>query len=268
MKLFSLSLILLLAATVSQGRPSVPVPRLIELLTSTSILEVEADLLEKQRLSINYPDCRSWHLGVETSNIINFETVPANCKDYVEDYLTSSQYRDDSKTVCKEAYFFAKGIALKNDTVNVWIFDLDDTLLSNVPFYAKYGYGTEKHDPETYRKWLEAGGAPVLPESLHLYENIQELGIEPVLLTERHQDLVGVTLENLKAAGFPYWKSVIFRPKESNAKIANFKSSERRKLLNSGYTIIGNIGDQWADLAKSSAGRRTFKLPNPLYYKA
>ena len=105
------------------------------------VIEDEAELLEKQQLAINYHNCRSWHLGVETSNIINFQTVPANCIDYVEDYLTSDQYRADSKTVCKEAYFYAKGLALKNDTVNVWIFDLDETLLSNVPFYAQYGYG-------------------------------------------------------------------------------------------------------------------------------
>lgn len=85
-----------------------------------------------------------WADLVETSNIINFETVPANCKDYVEDYLTTSlQYRNDSKTVCKEAYFYAKAkaLVLKNDTYNACIFGLDDTLLSNVPFYAKYGYG-------------------------------------------------------------------------------------------------------------------------------
>ncbi|CAH2044372.1 unnamed protein product [Thlaspi arvense] len=265
MKILSLSLILLLAATVSQGRPSVP--RLIELPTS-NIFETEADLLEKQRLTISYPNCRSWHLGVETSNIINFGTVPANCKDYVEDYLTTSQqYRDDSKTVCKEAYFYAKGLALKNDTINVWIFDLDETLLSNIPFYAEYGYGTEKQDTEAFSKWLAAGESPVLAESLHLYENIQELGIEPIIITERFQDLEEVTLKNLKAAGFTYWKHAIFKPTGSNTKTANFKSKERKKLERSGYTIIGNIGDQWADLAKDSPGRRTFKLPNPLYYK-
>ncbi|KAL1212581.1 Vegetative storage protein 1 [Cardamine amara subsp. amara] len=84
MKILSLSLLLLLATTVSHGRPWAPVPKLIELLTSTNIFENKAKLLEKQRVSINYPDCRSWHLGVETSNIINFQTVPANCKDYVK----------------------------------------------------------------------------------------------------------------------------------------------------------------------------------------
>ncbi|CAH8355753.1 unnamed protein product [Eruca vesicaria subsp. sativa] len=230
--------------------------------------ENEAELLVKLRLSINYPNCRSWHLGVETSNIINFKTVPANCKDYVEDYLiTSQQYRYDSKTVCKEAYFYAKGLALRNDTYNVWIFDLDDTLLSNVPFYAKHGYGTEKHDREAFRKWLEVGEAPGLPETLHLYNNIQELGIEPILLTERFQEFEEVTLKNLKDAGFPYWRHILFRPTGSNMKTANFKSKERKKLEKSGHTIIGNIGDQYADLTKDNPGRRTFKLPNPLYYE-
>ena len=137
MKILSLSLLLLLAATVSAS-----VPGLIELVDSKTIFGNVAELLEKEKLSINYANCRSWHLGVETSNIIDFDTVPANCKDYVEDYLiTSKQYQYDSKTVCKEAYFYAKGLALKNDTVNVWIFDLDDTLLSSIPYYAKYGYG-------------------------------------------------------------------------------------------------------------------------------
>ncbi|XP_019084647.1 PREDICTED: vegetative storage protein 1-like [Camelina sativa] len=226
MKILSLSLLLFLTATVSHSRPSEPVPRLIELFTSTKIVENEAEFLEKQRLSI------SWHLGVETSNIINFKTVFANCKDYVEDYLkTSQQYRYDSKTVCKEAYFYAKDLVLRNDTYNVWIFDLDETLLSNIPFYAKYGYGTEKHEPETFRKWLEAGEAPVLPETLHLYQNILELWISPVLLTERFQDLEEVTLKNLKAAGFPYWRHVFFkecRPTGSSKKIANFNQRRRR----------------------------------------
>ncbi|CAH8313895.1 unnamed protein product [Eruca vesicaria subsp. sativa] len=268
MKILSLSLLLLLAATVSQARPSLPdVPKLIELLTSADIVENEAELLEKQQLAINYHNCRSWHLGVETANIINFKTVPANCKDYVEDYLTSDQYRADSKTVCKEAYFYAKGLALKNDTVNVWIFDLDETLLSNVPFYAQYGYGTEKVDANAFKKWLEAGESPVLPETLHLYQNILELGIEPVLLTERYQDLAEVTLKNLEAAGFTYWRRVLFKPTGSNTNIANFKSKERKRLQKSGHTIIGNIGDLWADLVKDTPGRRTFKLPNPLYYK-
>ncbi|CAN8275921.1 unnamed protein product [Cochlearia groenlandica] len=265
MKILSLSLLFLLAATISHGRPSISSgSSLIDLVTS----KIEADLVEKHRFSINYHNCRSWHLGVETSNIINFDTVPENCENYVKDYLTiSQQYRDDSKTVCKEAYFYAKDLALKNDTVNVWIFDLDDTLLSSVPFYAKYGYGTKKQAPGAYWKWLELeeSSTPVLPETLHLYENILELGIEPIILTERWTDLEEVTLKNLKANGLTYWMHIIFKPKGTNTKQVDYKSEVRKELEKIGYNIIGNIGDQWADLVENTHGR-TFKLPNPLYY--
>ncbi|CAH8272141.1 unnamed protein product [Arabidopsis lyrata] len=184
MKILSLSLLLLLAATVSHVRSSASVPGLIELLESNTIFGDEAELLEKEGLTISYPDCRSWHL--------------------VSLRLQNGVQR-------KEAYYYVKGLALKNDTYNVWIFDLDETLLSNVPFYAKYGYRTEKHNPETFKKWLVVGEAPGLPETLHLYQNIPEIGIRPVLLTERFQDLEEITLKNLKAAGFTYWRHVIFK---------------------------------------------------------
>ncbi|KAL1224211.1 Vegetative storage protein 1 [Cardamine amara subsp. amara] len=266
MKILSLSLLLLLAATVSHGRPSVSEPELIELLTSDNIIEKELERLEKERLSINYHNCRSWHLGVETSNIINFETVPANCKNYVETYLTTSpQYRADSKTVCKEAYFYAKGLPLKNDTINVWIFDLDDTLLSSVPFYAQYGYGTEKVEHGAYWKWAELGEAPVLPETLTLYNNLLELGVEPILVTERWENLEAVTRKSLKDAGITYWRKTVFKPTGSNISQVKYKSEVRKSLVKSGYNIIGNIGDQWADIPEDTPGR-VFKLPNPLYY--
>jgi hypothetical protein len=47
-----------------------------------------------------------------------------------------------------------------------------------------------------------------------------------------------------------------------------YKSSERKKLEEEGYRIIGNIGDQWSDILGTNIGNRTFKLPDPLYYIA
>ena len=40
---------------------------------------------------------------------------------------------------------------------------------------------------------------------------------------------------------------------------------ERKKLVDQGYTIIVNIGDQMSDLDGGFA-ERTFKLPNPFYF--
>jgi len=44
-----------------------------------------------------------------------------------------------------------------------------------------------------------------------------------------------------------------------------YKSKVRNSLVKKGYNIVGNIGDQWADLVEDTPGR-VFKLPNPLYY--
>ena len=45
-----------------------------------------------------------------------------------------------------------------------------------------------------------------------------------------------------------------------------YKSNERKKLEQSGYRIVGNIGDQWSDILGTNVGNRTFKLPDPMYY--
>jgi hypothetical protein len=44
-----------------------------------------------------------------------------------------------------------------------------------------------------------------------------------------------------------------------------FKTEERRKLAEAGYTIIATVGDQESDLEGGSAECR-FKVPNPFYF--
>ena len=43
------------------------------------------------------------------------------------------------------------------------------------------------------------------------------------------------------------------------------KAAERKKLVDRGYTIIVNMGDQMSDLDGGFA-ERTYKLPNPFYF--
>ncbi|PWA68817.1 HAD superfamily, subfamily IIIB acid phosphatase [Artemisia annua] len=45
-----------------------------------------------------------------------------------------------------------------------------------------------------------------------------------------------------------------------------YKSEMRRKLMEEGYRIWGNVGDQWSDLHGQFVGNTTFKLPNPMYF--
>jgi predicted secreted acid phosphatase len=45
-----------------------------------------------------------------------------------------------------------------------------------------------------------------------------------------------------------------------------YKSGERRKIVEAGYRIILNVGDQMSDLTGSPRAELSVKLPNPFYY--
>ena len=47
---------------------------------------------------------------------------------------------------------------------------------------------------------------------------------------------------------------------------AEYKSGERKKIVDAGYRIILNVGDQRSDLAGSPQAEVSVKLPNPFYY--
>ena len=56
--------------------------------------------------------------------------------------MLGHQYRKDSKAVADEAFVYAQSlIKLPKDGKNVWIFDVDETSLSNLPYYAHHGFG-------------------------------------------------------------------------------------------------------------------------------
>ncbi|KAJ0006729.1 hypothetical protein Pint_29575 [Pistacia integerrima] len=95
------------------------------------------------------------------------------------------------------------------------------------------------------------------------------LGIKVVFLTVRAEELRKVTATNLKNVGYHTWEQLILMASSypTNVTLESYKSNERRKLEEIyGYRIIGNIGDQLADILGIHPGNRTFKLPNRMYY--
>ncbi|KAK2352960.1 hypothetical protein P8452_73684 [Trifolium repens] len=214
--------------------------------------------------------CSSWRLGVEAHNIIDWKTVPIECENYVGNYMFGDQYRADSKFVNREGYFYAKTVNVVGDGKDIWVFDIDETTLSNLPYYAKHGFGVNPYNDTLFNEWVDLGAAPALPESQKLYKKLLSLGIKIVFLTGRPLKQKDITAKNLKKAGYHTWAKLILKDTTIyHGKTAvSYKSSERKKLEEEGYRIIGNIGDQWSDILGTNTGSRTFKLPDPLYYIA
>ncbi|MQM00580.1 hypothetical protein Taro_033315 [Colocasia esculenta] len=85
--------------------------------------------------------CNSWRVAGEANNLAPWRTVPWECSGYVKAYMTGRAYQFDLELVAREAGAYAGGIYLAEDGRDAWVFDVDETLLSNLPYYADHHYG-------------------------------------------------------------------------------------------------------------------------------
>lgn len=59
----------------------------------------------------------------------------------MQEYMNGDRYRSDSEVIADYALEYAKTVNVAGDGKDAWIFDIDETLLSNLPYYANHGYG-------------------------------------------------------------------------------------------------------------------------------
>jgi hypothetical protein len=87
----------------------------------------------------------SWRLAMETNNNVRpWKTVPLRCYKHVENYMIGGQYEHDMNLIVDEIVFYASQIPLSTSTTHqdAWILDVDDTCISNIPYYKakRFGY--------------------------------------------------------------------------------------------------------------------------------
>ncbi|CAH1453041.1 unnamed protein product [Lactuca virosa] len=212
--------------------------------------------------------CESWRINVELNNIREFSVVPSECTDYIGKYMSGAQFKADSEATIEECTLYLNThCEIKKDGKDAWIFDIDDTLLSTVPFYKKHGNGGEKLNATDLEGWMAQGKATAIDYSWNFFNDIKRRGMQIILISSRKEYLRDATIDNLVDAGFHGWKSLYLRGAEDECKkVEEFKGGVRKELVKNGYRIWGILGDQWSSIKGVETGRRPFKLPNSLYY--
>ncbi|KAG0476081.1 hypothetical protein HPP92_012922 [Vanilla planifolia] len=155
--------------------------------------------------------CASWRFAGEANNLAPWGTVPPECGTYVRKYMTGKAYDLDLQIVAREAASFARSLTLAGDGKDAWVFDVDDTLLSNLPYYAGHGYGLELFNASEFDKWIKKAAAPAVNYSLKLYNDVLNLGFKVFVLTGRSEAQRDLTTRNLNSAGFQVWERLILR---------------------------------------------------------
>uniref|UniRef100_A0A6N2KQ30 Acid phosphatase n=1 Tax=Salix viminalis TaxID=40686 RepID=A0A6N2KQ30_SALVM len=212
--------------------------------------------------------CESWRINVELNNIKDFEVVPQECVDHIKHYMTSAQYTADSERAMEEVRLHVSSCcALQGDGKDAWIFDVDDTLLSTIPYYKKHGFGGERLNATSFEAWMKQSKAPALDHALKFFHEIKDKGVKIFLISSRSETLRSATVENLFNAGYHGWSGLTLRGLEDDfMKVQQYKSEARRALTKEGYRIWGIVGDQWSSVEGLPGAGRTFKLPNSMYY--
>jgi acid phosphatase len=188
----------------------------------------------------------------------------------IDVYIDSGRYAADFAAVVATARAWLEERAPQASRPAI-VLDIDETSLSNWPAYRANHWsrilagGCDlEQGPCGIRAWQATGRSTVLAPTLALVERARELGVAVFFITGRPPELRDATERNLRQQGYRWDGVVLLPPGAHFDRAADFKAPERRRLAESGYTIILTMGDQQSDLDGGYA-ERTFKLPNPVY---
>lgn len=145
------------------------------------------------------------------------------------------------------------------------VLDIDETSLSNYCELKAEDYGFLG---TMFNAWIVSPEADmVLPGTLRLFNKARAAGIDVFFITGRSGEQRAATAKNLEGAGYKGWKGLALREgAQKTMATVEYKSQERKKIVDAGYRIVMSVGDQWSDLDGESRAEISVKLPNPFYY--
>lgn len=210
---------------------------------------------------------RIWLLAVVAAALVpSFVAAkePANLyllKREIRTYVETGEYDRDIAAVAAEARDWLQAHAPKPGAKTAIVFDIDETLLSNLAHMQKMDYG---YVPAEWNVWVGEGNAPAIKPVAELYQLARKLGVSIFIMSGRREQERRATEQNLRDAGLDGYTGIFFKPDGQSGTTESFKTATRKKITEDGYTILLNIGDQQSDLNGGYA-EITFKLPNPFY---
>ena len=200
-------------------------------------------------------------------------SVPSlvDAKRQVTEYIASGRYDADIAAVVTDATAYLTS-RLTGAARLAIVLDVDETALTNLPQLRANDYGfiipgpcELSRGPCGFVAWLELARAEPIEPVLALARFARGRGVAVFFITGRPERFRTATETNLRTAGYE-WTAAILKPNELVTRSAvEFKASERKKLVEQGWVIVVNVGDQDSDLDGGHA-ERTYKLPNPFYF--
>lgn len=84
--------------------------------------------------------CASFNLNSEINNLQGY-FLPPECSSFVARYVDSGQYYVDFAVAVEAARQYLNTLQIQHDGRDLVVLDIDETSLSNMPYYARHHYG-------------------------------------------------------------------------------------------------------------------------------
>ncbi|KAJ7569571.1 hypothetical protein O6H91_01G084500 [Diphasiastrum complanatum] len=238
----------------------------ITLAVMLGACRVQPEMLLSQN-RMNAPNnCLAFIRNVEVNNV-NGWVLPKDCEKSVSEYICTGQYYSDVAETLNAAGRYLQSTVLKADASDAIVLDVDETALSNIPYFAQRLYDDARLDGKSWTDWVRAAEAPPLLPTLSLYRELVAANWSVIFITNRQEAQRSSTIQNLLSAGYDNWAELILRSQDEQQLAASeYKSKRRVDLSREGYHIWTILGDQWSDMMGAASGNQTFKLPNPMYH--
>jgi len=182
-------------------------------------------------------------------------------KQELKAYLDDGRYEAGLAKVAAEAKSWIEQRAKPGEGQLAVVFDIDETILSNVPHMREMDFG---YVPALWDQWVEAADATPIAPVVEVFRTARRHGVAVFFITGRKTTDANGTTRNLRQAGLDDYAELYLKPVGFPGSTQVFKTETRSKITAQGYTIIANLGDQLSDL-EGGYSERTFKLPNPFY---
>ena len=163
-----------------------------------------------------------------------------------EHSLYWQKHAAEYKALCIQAHNIAKSKidqALKQspDKPLAIIADIDETVLSNLPYNEMLIDSSLNFTQKTWSHWVNKQIATPIPGALDFYKYVDAAGVEIIYLSNRRVENYEATKANLIQAGFPFDEETIMLLR---AETGN-KEARRKQLDN--FDIVLLLGDNLAD---------------------
>jgi len=197
----------------------------------------------------------------------NFDVTRTRLKNYADCVGEIGCYWADLDTQYKRAETALKQqlLSAKPHEKLALIMDIDETSLSGYCELQREDFGFIHS--MSYEWVVTPQAAVAIPGALRLFNFAKKAGIDVFFITGRPEQQLEATTRNLESAGFHGWKGLFLRnAAEHDLPTTTYKSGRRQQILNQGYRLILNVGDQWSDLTGTPKAEVSIKLPNPFYF--